>query len=297
MSPTPLFILGIAQRSGTNYLKQLLMLHPECVRSRHSGEDFIVQALPHLERFVYATSSHWDPSWGNNPQDLKKALGQAITSYLTPEACSARYVVTKTPSCKHAQMCLSMFDDAYVIIIVRRGQDLVESFVRSFTSSFSYAARLWANGARDALRVTSDHSLMSSQRVLVVTYEDLYQHNAATMKSIFDFLHLSDSHFDYEKSLDCHVVGSSSYRHDAQKLSWTPRPKSHDFRPLERSSEWNRWKHYRFNWIAGDLSRKLGYPLRYETKSFSFRSYNLLCSTLEAPQRCFRILRNCLRRQ
>jgi hypothetical protein len=296
MSPTPLFILGIAQRSGTNYLREVLTLHPECARSRHTGEDFLVQAIPHLEQFICAASSFWNPSWGNDPALLKAALARALTSYLTPDGCTATYVVTKTPSCTNADKCLEVFDHAYVIIIIRNGQDLVESFIRSFPADFSYAARLWAAGAREVLRVRSNQAHMRSKRILEVKYEDLYQHHASTMKSIFDFLGVNESHFDYAQSEACAVRGSSTYRSGAQQLSWAPIPKGADFCPLQRSSEWTRWKHYRFNWIAGKLSKELGYPLHYETKSISYCIYNLLSSTLEMPVRCVRIIRDCLQR-
>ena len=47
-SPRPIFILGIMPRSGTNFLHQLITLHPACVSSP-VWEDFLIYPAPLLD--------------------------------------------------------------------------------------------------------------------------------------------------------------------------------------------------------------------------------------------------------
>ncbi len=291
MIPTPIFILGITPRSGTNYLQELLTLHPECARSSHLGEDFLVQSISGLDRFIEMVTSSWNPSWGNDPGKLRLALGKGIASYLTPQNCAVRYVVTKTPSCINADRFIDVFFDARVIIIVRKGQDVVESFLKSFPSDFNYATRLWAKGATEVLRVKQNTNLMHSGRVMMIRYEDLYQDNRPTMEKILDFLGLDRTHFDFKKSCECSVIGSSTYRGPSAKLSWARIPKGRDFSPLTRSSHWSRLQHYRFNWIAGECAGRLGYPLEFQSRSLVYFVYNLIVSLIETPKRALRALR------
>jgi len=291
MSPTPIFILGLAPRSGTNYLRELLTLHPECARSIHVGEDFLIQAISNLGRFVTQTCRFWKPSWGNDSTKLRLALGYGLANYLAPQGCSARYVVTKTPSCKNAGRFADFFADARVIIIIRKGQDVVESFVKSFPSDFGYAARLWTQGAAEVLHVMHNTTLIDSRRVMVVRYEELYQHNKETMQQILDFLGLDAGRFDFEKSSKCPVIGSSTYRGSSANVSWSPVEKGEGFAPLTRSSHWSRFRHYRFNWIAGEQATRLGYTLEFRSRSPIYLAYNLAASLAEAPRRIFRVLR------
>jgi hypothetical protein len=291
MSPTPIFILGIAPRSGTNYLRELLTLHPECARSTHVGEDFLIQAISDLIRFVTQTTCFWNPSWGNDSGKLRFSLGYGLATYLTPQECSARYVVTKTPSCKNAGRFSDFFADARVIIIIRKGQDVVESFLKSFPSDFGYAARLWAQGAAEVLHITQNTTLIDSGRVMVVRYEELYQHNKDTMQKILDFLGLDAGCFDFEKSSECPVIGSSTYRRSSANVSWSPVAKGEGFAPLTRSSHWSRFRHYRFNWIAGELATRLGYTLEFRSRSPMYLAYNVAASLAETPRRTFRALR------
>lgn len=291
MSPTPVFILGITPRSGTNYLRELLTLHPDCARSSHVGEDFFIQSLSSLDRFLNLVTASWNPSWGNDPAKLRLSLGQGITSYLAPRECPARYVVTKTPSCMNADRVVDFFTDARVIIIVRKGQDVVESFIKSFPADFSYAARLWSQGAQEVLRVMQNATLMNSGRLIFIRYEDLYQQNRDTMQKILDFLGLDTARFDFKKSSECPVIGSSTYRGASAPLSWSPIPKGDDFAPLARSSHWPRLRHYRFNWIAGEVATRLGYTLEFHSRSPMYLAYNLAISLAEAPRRIFRALR------
>ena len=61
----PIFIHGILPRSGTNFLWDLLLLHPDCCRGREPvNEDLFLDQSDHLVAFSDAVRAIWDPRWG-----------------------------------------------------------------------------------------------------------------------------------------------------------------------------------------------------------------------------------------
>jgi hypothetical protein len=75
----PIFIHGILPRSGTNYLWDLLLLHPDAsppvVPVR---EDLFLNHSDHLIAFTSAVQSSWDPAWGTFGPDLTARLHHEI---------------------------------------------------------------------------------------------------------------------------------------------------------------------------------------------------------------------------
>ena len=71
----PIFIHGILPRSGTNFLWDLLLLHPDCARAREPvNEDLFLDHSDHLVAFVEAVRALWDPRWGTFGPDLPERL-------------------------------------------------------------------------------------------------------------------------------------------------------------------------------------------------------------------------------
>lgn len=58
----PIFIHGILPRSGTNFLWDLLRLHPDCAPARVPvDEDWFLAHSDHLVHFVDDVGAAWDP--------------------------------------------------------------------------------------------------------------------------------------------------------------------------------------------------------------------------------------------
>ena len=291
MSKIPIFIIGINPRCGTNYLFYLLNQHPDCIPSFHIGEDFIMHYADKLLDYYKSVTSKWSPLENNKPGYFLRCLESGIVKYLDPAAKEAKFVVSKTPLPTNAHYFLDIFSSGYMIIIIRKGQDTTESFMKSFNSRFDDSARGWKNGAKCICNILNDEKLMSSGRVILVKYEDLYLNNEEILKNLFDFLQLDKDKYDYEKSSNSGVIGSSSFKGDSKKLTWKPVAKNDTFNPLNRSQNWSRFQHYRFNWIAGDYSDKLGYPLHYNSKSALYYLFNFIMAFYDFN---YRILRKML---
>ncbi len=109
-------------------------------------------------------------------------------------------------------------------------------------------------------------------------YEDLVPDPEKELRRIFKFAGLDTEKYDFEKARNADVVGSSDVRQKTGDLNWNPVKKSSDFNPLGRAANWSRWKHYRFNYLAGDLARELGYALSFPEKGFFYYAYNFVAS-------------------
>lgn len=288
MPKTPVFIIGINPRSGTNYLYQLLALHPDCVHSKHYGEDFFLFGADKYLEFYEKVTRFWNPAWKNDKAVFKRSLEMGLLNYLNPGGSPARYMVTKTPSAANAKLFTEVFSEGYMIIITRKGQDLVESFMKTFNSRFEDAVRGWKRGAVSIHDVINDKAIMDSGRVLMIKYEDLYQHNEEVMKKILTFLKLDLSTFDFSKSQNFDVIGSSTFKGNSEKVTWNPIPKDSTFNPLGRFSHWGRFKHYRFNWMAGKYAKEFGYELYYDSKDPLYFLYNITLSTYDFFHRSIR---------
>ena len=307
----PVFILGIAERSGTNFLQDLLRLHPDCdVDGLELEEDHFVDFSDLLLRFVQSASRSWKMWWG--PEQLERerdlvlrCLGDGLISYLKMQVVNRRslnrmypvdkelkVLVTKSPSVNNVEMFFRLFPDADLIILIRDGRAVVESAVRTFFRRFNKASRQWVDRAEEVLRFVGNDS-NRERRFLLVKYEDLYGHCDHEIRRILSFLRLDETRYNFEAATNLPVRGSSSLRREgaaptsstvrgvAPGIHWKPVPKTADFNPLARWSQWNRAQHERFNWITGDGLTALGYEKKvYPTHHWFWAAWNVLLDTL-----------------
>ncbi len=85
---SPILILGIPPRCGTNILSDLLCLHPDCGPPAPIWEDFLVAHIDVLERYIDTVTGRWDPGWGvaaDARQRLASALGSGVVSFLSEQ--------------------------------------------------------------------------------------------------------------------------------------------------------------------------------------------------------------------
>jgi len=283
------FILGIAERSGTTYLQDLLRLHPDCdVDGMELEEDHFVEFSDLLIKFVRSASRGWKAWWGQEQLQRERelvfrSLGDGLISYLKMQVVNRRVLngmhpvdkdlkvlVTKSPSTSNLELFFRLFPDAELIILIRDGRSVVESAVRTFFRRFDRASQQWANRAESVLRFTRNDA-SRDRRYLLVKYEDLYGNSDEEIRRILSFLRLDVTRYSFERARNLPVRGSSTLRREgappttsagrgvAPGIHWQPVPKSADFNPLARWSHWKRGQHERFNWIAGEYLTALGY--------------------------------------
>ncbi|MFC1660021.1 sulfotransferase [Gemmatimonadota bacterium] len=277
--PKICFILGIQQRSGTNFLYRLLDLHPRCVGPGPIWEDYLLDQsdlLCEYARRLYARETY--KKWNvkeelGPPAELLRRLGDGLCDFLRLQMPSGegtgggvdgtapKYLLTKTPSIVNLDNFFGLFPDSPLLIIVRDGRAVVESGVRSFNWRYETAMQSWAASARAILDFQRE-SCGSGRSFRVIRYEELFQDTEHVLREVFSDLRLEAGQYDFEAARSLSVTGSSETRAGQNdRVHWNPVERSGGFNPLARAERWGPRRHARFNWVAGKQMTQLGYEL------------------------------------
>lgn len=257
--PPPIFILGLLPRSGTNHLWDLLGLHPDTELMRPVYEDHLVRWTPHLRHYVEDVSRRWTPEWevgADETAELLLSLGDGVASWVT--GGSQRHVVTKMPSVENAQLFFDVFRSSPLVVVVRDGRSLVESGVRTFGWPYDGGFRRWARAAQVALDLQAS---APADRFRLVRYEDLVERPRETVRLVCETCGLNPDTYPYDRIDALPVRGSSTLASAGGDVHWQLTEKPADFAPVERWTSWSPHLHRRFERIAGDQQRALGYGL------------------------------------
>jgi protein-tyrosine sulfotransferase len=257
----PIFILGILPRSGTNFLSDLLLLHPDLSPSRDPvNEDLFLAHSDHLTAFVEAVHAAWDPLWGTFGSDLLDRLhadiGEGLVSFLWTDR--SRRLVTKSPSVRHLDRFFTFFPAAQLLILVRDGRSVVQSATATFGWDFDRACRAWAEAAQTIQHFQRSESA-GGGRWRLVRYEDLVDDPDGQLQLILEFLGLDPERYDFAAARNLPVRGSSSYGRHEGRIHWQPVAKDRSFAPKERWRSWSAAQLERFDWLAGQELVQFGY--------------------------------------
>ncbi|MPZ73147.1 MAG: hypothetical protein GEU74_07940 [Nitriliruptorales bacterium] len=257
----PIFIHGILPRSGTNFLWELLLLHPHCAPPRQPvREDLFLDHSDHLVRFADEVRAAWDPMWGDFEKDLPAlmyaGLGTGLVSFLTVDP--ERRLVTKSPSVRNLERFFEFFPAARLVILVRDGRSVAQSSMTTFGWDLDRGGREWAAAADTIVAFQAAHAHRTMQWLLV-RYEDLVDNLDQQMTQVLEFLRLDVSLYDFSAARDLPVRGSSSFGSADQVVHWEPVRKDTTFSPKDRWRSWDVAAMERFNWLAGRQLQYFGY--------------------------------------
>jgi hypothetical protein len=257
----PIFIHGILGRSGTNFLWNLLLLHPDCARAREPvNEDMFLEHSGHLLRFVDDVRASWDPMWGtfgpDLPERLCEGLGEGLVSFLWTDR--GRRLLSKSPTATRLERFFTFFPWARLIVLVRDGRSVVQSAMDTFGWDFDRACRAWVDGAH-AIDQFQRSASTHADRWRMVRYEDLVDNMERELRGIFAFLQLDATRYDFEAARNMPVRGSSAFGRRGNAVHWDAIPKDASFAPKERWRSWSAARLERFHWLAGDELVQFGY--------------------------------------
>jgi Sulfotransferase family len=304
----PIFIIGIRARSGTNYLSDLLRLHPDCWDSPAPiWEDFLLYHADLLAGYARSTYSHWhhwviEAGVEEKLEDkLLQSIGDGLISFMTSRV-RARRLVTKMPGVRNLEYFFKLFPYAHLLILVRDGRAVAESAVKTSgvepsIRNYESAMRSWAHGAKTILRF--DQATKNSNfKYLIVRYEDLWSDVKRELPRIFDFLGLDVSTYDFDAATNLPIKGSSVFRGWEEKVQWKrPVEKTAGFNPLSRWSHWSQALHERFNWLAGEYLGQFGYEAKeYKTNRSLWTIWNLILDMIWPIRSLLRSISRTLRR-
>ena len=257
MSATPVFILGITRRSGTNFLYRALLLHPDCGAARQPGEDFLVHEADRLVGYVDAVAAHWNRDWDANglrSTDLRRALGGAWLTHLMPRD-PRPFVVTKTPSVRGLEHVPRLLPEARVLVVVRDGRDVAESGVRSLDWTYEAAFRTWAAGAEKVVeRLGCDPPDFE-----LIRFESLVREPEGEIRKALRHCGMNPETYDYDALRNLPVYGSSTARGGEDSVHWKPVERPEAFDPVGRWAGWDDALARRYARVCGPVAAKLGY--------------------------------------
>jgi Sulfotransferase family len=268
----PIFIHGILPRSGTNFLWDLLLLHPDCAPAREPvREDLFLAHSDRLVHFVDEVRAGWNPMWGSFadvPEQLCAHLGDGLLSFLRVDP--NRRLVTKSPSVARLQRFFAFFPSARLLILLRDGRSVVHSATRSLAADWDFerACREWATAAR-TIRDFQQAQSERSSRWRIVRYEEVVEDPERQLRRIFQFLALDADRYDFEAAHRLPVRGSSTFGRQDGKTHWNPVARDETFAPTERWRSWPADQLRRFEWLAGAEQVELGYSVAHRRFSLA----------------------------
>lgn len=261
------FLLGVAPRSGTNFVADLLGVHPECEIVRDPPEDGVLRSAHHLVAFeeslrdFYARWGSADSPTDDKPPSIRtpplEVIGGGLISWLT-EGTEAPVVVSKTPFTDNIGLVPDLVPEARVVVVARDGRDVAESTRRSWGSPLDVAIERWRRGVRNVRDVVDQRD--TSGWLTIVKYEDLLLEREATLRTLLADLGLDVSCYDFEAADNLAIRGSSTHQGAQGRLSWDPVDPA-GFAGGNRSATWSPAEHALFATMAGEEAEWLGYDL------------------------------------
>jgi hypothetical protein len=231
-------------------------------------EDLFLDHSDRLVAFAKEARDAWDPRWGAFSSDLSDQLcagiGEGLVSFLWADR--SKRLVTKSPSVRHLARFFTFFPWARLLILVRDGRSVVQSGMGTFGWDFDRACRMWSEAA-DAIGHFQQTEGARADRWRLVRYEDLVDDPEGQLRRLFEFLALNPATYDFKAARDLPVRGSSAFGREGRDVHWELVAKDASFAPKERWRSWRAEQLDRFQWLAGDQLRHLGYSEQVSRRS------------------------------
>ena len=262
--PAPILILGVMPRSGTNYVRDLLALHPDV----HADPGRIYEfPLLHAGRGAAAFMDEFISYFPRNEEvttrwDALALLAGAWLREFQAEAGDKR-VLLKCPHVQNLALAPYIFPGAKVVLCVRDGRDVVDSSLRTFggrslaRKTFTQLAWEWRHGTEAILSFAPGGENFHPDMHLV-RYESLVDASTNEVETLLTDLNLDPARYDHDAARALPVRGSSrSQAKDTER--WQGEARSDGFKSVGRWEDWPTRRRGKFLKIAGDVLARCGY--------------------------------------
>jgi len=248
-------------RCGTNFLSNLLQLHPDCAPPNPVWEDFLVSRLDLLRQYSDSVSQSWDEKWGvteDTQARLDASLGSGLTTFLQ-QSCEGARVISKTPRVENLELFFRFFPGSKLLVLVRDGRSVIESGKRTFGWHREPALHLIADSAA-TINLFRQNQSSCGDKFRILRYEDLWRDTEKQLRELLTFLQLDPDRYDFKQAIDLPVRGSSELTSEDQRsMHWDPVERTPEFDPMSRFANWSPAMHHRYNSVAGPAMEELGY--------------------------------------
>lgn len=264
------FLLSPTGRSGTNYLRDLLVTAGVCQAPRGNvlpTEDWM---LPHaylLVRFAdevrkaQASPSRADPAeLSILHARMLREFGEALKR--TVDAAGADPVVLKTPSTHNIDHFFRLFGPEHLLLLVRDGRDVCESLYRSkFVDGYPQAFEYWNRMAAHTIAFQrSAEADRWRNQIHFARYEECVASPQTAVQRIASWLKRPLDTRRLPAVSQLPVIGSSEFGLDPDGgFSFRTVPAPPGFNPIGRWKHWPEAVRDQFKQIANRSLVDLGY--------------------------------------
>lgn len=248
--PAFVFLISPTARSGTNYVRYLLIESGICERPKSpilQAEDWYLPNSDLLQKFI-ANVRNSQPKAAHAPggtesdllaAQLFREFGEALKRSV--HARGGKPVLLKTPSARNVANFFALYGTEKLLIVVRDGRDTCESFYRSeFVERREDAFRLWADMAQELAAFLNEIRGTDLERhVHLVHYEDCVARPAGEVQKMAAWLGRPVEDVDTDSLNDLPVYGSSQLNRTADgRFQWAIAPAPEGFNPVGRWRDW-----------------------------------------------------------
>ncbi|HYG88103.1 MAG TPA: sulfotransferase [Azospirillum sp.] len=262
-APPAIFVHGVLPRSGTNYLADMLELHPDVFAYPGRIWEFpllrVADACTAAQaEFTYAFHRNAEVM---TPWDMLAYVASGWLAAMQAEA-GVRRILLKSPHVQNIGLFRHLFPDDILLLCLRDGRDVIQSSLRTFKrwplgKSFRQMATEWRHGT-DAILSFQPGGPNATPNAHVVYYEELVCNPAAAMRRVIGHARLDPEVYDFARLASLPVRGSSAVATQGE-ARWQPHEKPRDFAPVGRWKAWPPHRLSRFQALAGDALRRAGY--------------------------------------
>lgn len=252
--PPALMVYGVAPRSGTNFVANLLALHPGIAPWPNLiWEIPFLRSVNHLlafEKEFFGDFPH--NSERMQQDDFLPIFGASFIRYLHSFASEGKKVLLKEPDVHNFAYFPIVFPHEQLLLLLRDGRDVVSSTVKTWPQTqFSDVCQRWNDSAKLMLKFSLEHK--DNGNYWITKYEDVLSNQEGFVKEACRRYILDESEFPFSNIKSVPVIGSSI---DSQKdgaVDWTTHKKrSDDFKPVGRWGSWSKKEKAIFKRIAGE---------------------------------------------
>ncbi len=276
-----IFVHGISERAGTNFLRWLLACHAAVEASPRKIWEFPHQTHAH-HLLRYAQAMQASPKLPEvSSSDLLEAMGSGLLTWAHGDLPEGVRVLIKEPSVIGIESFFEFFPHSHLILLVRDGRDIAASLRRTKFGSLptrrwrrwalalgigapriaDYAER-WRSASETIASMCGRGGPWSSQ-CTIVKYEDLMADTVGQVRLLLERLDLAPDRFDWDRARELPIKGSSfDGATEDGKLNWSGVERSSvNFQPVGRWHDWSSTERLEYVRIAGSELQRWGYAL------------------------------------
>lgn len=259
------FVHGVLPRSGTNYLADILALHPDVMA--HPGrlwEFPLLYVAPGAKALQREFVTMFKPNGEvTSPYDFLALTASAWMAMLQRETPD-KTLVLKTPHVQNIGLFRHIFPKDKLVLCLRDGRDVVQSSLDTFKDggitqkSIAELCREWAYGT-DAILDHRPGGPLASPDAHVAYYEAIAANDRGKVEEILRAVGLDPAVFPFDRYEALPVRGSSRSSRQGNDRWSTPESRSADFKSVGRWADWPESRKRVFKKIAGPALIRAGY--------------------------------------